>query len=360
MILMRRGFSMRRFWLGIAMGLTAVAVASAELPKSFRGWESSGAETISTPQLAGAAGNDAAVIREYGFLGAERRQYAKGNSKLSITLWRMQDATGSFGLYTYYTTPGMTGEKQADDQVASRPDLYLLQRGPYLLEIAGEGFAPADARELGAAVPQPSVGRESVPPPLPGFLPENSVIPQSQKFLIGPAAFSRLVDRIPPKAIQFELGAEAALAQYRFDGKDAKLLLVSYPTPQLAAKMLRSFQALPALAQQDSGKTLFIERKGSLVAFVMDAPNLAAAEKLLGLVTYSTDVTWNQYVAPASENVGTVMMAIFSLAGFLLLFSFVAGVAFGGVRVLTKRFIPIPIFDRPSQLEITQLNITNR
>ena len=351
---------MRVTWFGIFLGLVLAGTAGAELPPSFRGWQSPAVETISTPQLDGAAGSDAAVVREYGFLGAERRQYSKQNAKLTVTLWRMQDATASYGLFTYRSKPGMTAGKLGASATATTADLVLFQKGPYLLEVQGEGLTAEDAAELGAKLPDPPRGGEGLLPPVPSYLPQQGLIAQSQKFLIGPAAFGRVLDRIPASAIGFQLGAEAALAEYRIEGRETLLLLVSYPTPQLAAKMLRAFQSLPALAQNASGRTMFIERKGSLVAFVMDAPNLASTEKLLNQVSYGADVTWNEYVPPRKENVGSVMMAIFSLAGFLMAFSFVAGLAFGGVRVLAKRFIPISIFDRPSQLEIIQLNLTDR
>ena len=342
------------------MTLGIAAASNAALPKSFHGWEGGPTQTISLPQLATAAAGDAAAIREYGFLGAERREYAKGNSTLTITLWRMQDATGSFGLYTYYGKPGMTAEIKSDGPMATGPDLLLFQRGPHLLMVEGAGLTSDAVTELVAAIPAPPPGRESLLPSLPGFLPDKGMVPVSQKYLIGPVAFARLLDRIPVAAIGFDLGAEAVLAEYRIDGRDVRLLLVSYPTPQFAAKKLRDFQNLPALSQSDSDKTLFIERKGSLVAFVMDAPNLTATEKLLAQVNYEAEVTWNEYVEPRKENVGVVMMSIFSLAGFLLVFSFVAGLAFGGVRVLVKKFVPIPIFDRPSQVEIIQLNLMGR
>jgi hypothetical protein len=36
----------------------------------------------------------------------------------------------------------------------------------------------------------------------------------------------------------------------------------------------------------------------------------------------------------------------------------VAGVAFGGVRILVKRFYPDRVFDRPEQMEFISLHLT--
>lgn len=330
--------------------------AAAELPPSFRGWESRSVQTISLPQLA--TEKNAAIIREYGFLGAERREYTRQGNVLTVTLWRMEDATGSYGLYTFLSETGMTAASQGEDPGAMGPGVFLLQRGPYLLEARGDSLTPAEAAQLSGFVPK-STGREGLLPPLPGFLPAQGLVPLSAKYLIGPQAFSRVLDRIPASAIRFDMGAEAALAQYRMGQGAVKLLLVSYPTPQVAAKMLQEFQALPALMKPESGSTLFVQRKGTLVAFVLDAPTLASTEQLLSQVGYEMNVTWNEYVPPPGENAGSLMIAVFSLAGFVLLIAFFSGILFGGIRLVVKRFVPIPIFDRPSTIEIIRLNLSD-
>lgn len=353
-----RGLRMRRVFFGFFLGIVAALTAAAELPPSFRGWESRSVLTISIPQLAAAAGNNAAIIREYGFLGGERRVYSRQDARLTATLWRMADATGSYGLFTFYGEPGMIASQDGDDPAASGPGVFLLQRGPYVLEVRGEELSAEDFEELGGSIAK-SEGRETLLPPLPGFLPDQGLIPKSEKYLIGALAFHRVLDRIPPAAIRFDLGAEAALAQYRMGERMAQLLLVSYPTPQLAAKMLREFQSLPALANNAGERTLFIERKGSLVAFVMDAPSLAATEQLLNRIGYETDIMWNEYVPAPGENAGSMMLAVFSLAGFVLLIALFSGLAFGGLRLVVKRFVPIPVFDRPTNLEIIRLHLND-
>src|SRR3990172_8157101 len=107
--------------------------AVARLPEAFNGWKGEKAESISAAQLSGIAGPDAGLLREYGFVEAERRPYVRQESRLTVTLWTMRDTTGSFGLFTYYRQPGMTG-REGQDLLAVGPDLLLLHRGPYLLE----------------------------------------------------------------------------------------------------------------------------------------------------------------------------------------------------------------------------------
>jgi hypothetical protein len=196
---------------------------------------------------------------------------------------------------------------------------------------------------------------------LPAYLPPESLIPLSSKFLQGPVAFERLGANLPVPSIGFDLGAEAILARYRTDGRALRLLLVSYATPQLAAARLRSFQELSSAGSAAQPlRNLYIRRKGPLLGFVLDAPVQAAAEKLLDGIRYESVVTWNERVPGPRDNVGNLMLAAFMLTGFLLLVTFVAGISFGGVRYLAKKFLPWAVFDRPSQMEIIRLNLSDR
>jgi len=43
-----------------------------------------------------------------------------------------------------------------------------------------------------------------------------------------------------------------------------------------------------------------------------------------------------------------------------MLVAVVLGVAFGGVRVLTKRLFPGKVFDRPEQMEVLQLGLSGK
>jgi hypothetical protein len=334
------------------------AIARAKLPDRFSGWETKAPQTISGPQLASFAAEHAGIIREYGFVSGERREYSKENSRLTVTLWRMQDATGSFGLFTFLREAGMQGV-EAEDRIAQAPGRWLIQRGPYVIDIAGQGISAEEAKLLLAVLPAVR-GSENVLPTLPAYLPEEGLVDQSPKLLLGPVAFERLEKHLPSSAIGFEMGAEAEFAQYRVGGDNLRLLLVSYPTPQMAAKKLQSFLQLPSVAEGQAGRKVFIQRKGSLLAFVLDAREQSAAESLLDRVHYESTITWNEYVPSARDNLANLLLAIFTLTGFVLLFAIVAGISFGGFRVFAKKFLPYEIFDRPSQMEIIQLHLSDQ
>ena len=56
----------------------------------------------------------------------------------------------------------------------------------------------------------------------------------------------------------------------------------------------------------------------------------------------------------------TIDTALIVLAGIVCGLSVVAGIAFGGFRLAVKRFFPNKVFDRPEQMEIIALHLSDR
>ena len=94
------------FWVSVFLLLTSAAHAN--LPDSFNGWQTTSFQPIPASRLSRFAGDDAPVLQEYGFASGQRREYARNNAKLTVTLWQMKDASGSFGLFTFYQQQEMS------------------------------------------------------------------------------------------------------------------------------------------------------------------------------------------------------------------------------------------------------------
>ena len=71
------------------------------------------------------------------------------------------------------------------------------------------------------------------------------------------------------------------------------------------------------------------------MAVVVSPPNADDAERLLAQVNYRPTISWSERV-PKNENIGTLITNVFILIGILLCFAAVAGLAFGGLRVLRR------------------------
>jgi hypothetical protein len=82
---------------------------------------------------------------------------------------------------------------------------------------------------------------------------------------------------------------------------------------------------------------------------------------LLEQIQSGTEVTWNeptfQFREPSIEMM--IVGAIFG-TGTICLFAIIAGLAFGGFRILIKRALPDKVFDRSSHLQVLQLGLASK
>jgi hypothetical protein len=160
-------------------------------------------------------------------------------------------------------------------------------------------------------------------------------------------------------SVGFNSGAETMLALYHNSRNYAVLLLIEYPTPQLAGLHWKHLeQALPAEAKK-AGTS--IERKGSLLAIVLSPSSATYAARVREAVNYETQVTWNEPTHTITDPpITTVLAKIIIATGIFMLVAIVFGVAFGGVRVLMKSLFPGKIFDRPEQMDVLQLGLSSK
>src|ERR1039457_1742332 len=75
-------------------------VPKALLPESFAGWESAGvAKKLTDAALADAA--NAAALKEYEFTDGALGEYKHGGETLSLRVLRFDDASGTYGAYSF-------------------------------------------------------------------------------------------------------------------------------------------------------------------------------------------------------------------------------------------------------------------
>jgi len=305
----------------------------------------------------------AAVLKEYGFNQLESATYTRPDRKLSVKAARFNDATGAYGAFTFYKTEGMEIEK-IGDLAASAGTKVLFYRGNILVEASFDrvtAMSAAELRELAAALPQPT-GNKLKLPTLPAYLPRPAYIAHSAKFVEGPAGFSNIHSALPADVIDFQRSAELVLGRYSTSKGVATLVVIAYPTPQIAGDRLRAIESWMKVngcsAATGGGCDFFGKRSGPIVAVVTGDVSQSEAQSLLAAISYDADVTWNQATSLSKrDNIGNLIIAAFTLIGILMLIALVIGVAFGGLRVLLQKFFPNRWFGRPEDVEIIQLNL---
>ena len=332
------------------------------LPAMFAGWQEYSSKTSTDPGVADPV--NANILREFGFTDFAQTSYRRPDQRqLTVKAARFADASGAYGAFTFYKLPLMLNEKFGD-QGASLNDRVLFYRANVLVEARfsrTNAMSAAELRELSAALPLPDGPARNLPT-LPQYLPKQGYVKNSAKYVLGPRALSMVGAPIPPDMIGFAHGAEVVEGKYTTARGTATLMLVEYPTPQIAGERLRVFETLnqnPAAAPDPSLQPPFaMKRTGPIIAVIAGEVSPVEAKSLLAVINYDADVTWNQNtVFDKKNNVANLLVNIIVLIGIILGFALIIGVAFGGVRLLVKRFFPGRIFDRAEDMEIIQLRL---
>ena len=342
------------------------------LPQQFGGWQMQGsAQTSTDPATADPA--NTAVLKEYGFADAAIATYTRDDGRtLKIRAARFADASGAFGAYTFYLQPQMTAENTKDDkigdQAAALGQRVLFYRGQILVDAQfsrESAMSGAQLRELAGALPRAGGNLANLPSFI-DFMPHQGYVANTQKYVMGPAALAALALPVSADLVDFNASSEVTLARYNTPSGEATLMLISYPTPQLAAEHFRRIDAAHQMAQPQAGVSsvenagsFFDKRTGPIVAIVSGGVSDSDAKSLLGKVNYEASVTWNQPTNdPQVRDLYMLILNIVVLCGILAGLAIVAGVAFGGIRILMKRWYPDKVFDRPEQMEFISLRLT--
>ncbi len=351
------------------MGILSLALAASphclaqndlqsKFPSRFGSWAATNSPVRIKP-----AGQEVAFLAEAGLEEWFTRPYSSGSQALSVSLKKFRDPSGAYQAYT-----GVLDTEVQPSTVGSLTAIghgrLVMLIGNLLLEVSEPQLATtADLKELASAVRKFA---DATPlPPIRGYLPEG-FSDGTQRYALGPAALRAALGQLDRAEFAgladeagFNSGGEAMLARYAGFKGNGILLLIDYPTPQLAEQHLRHLeQAIPAGAKE-AGTT--VERRGSLLSVVLKPSSAAFGESLRGAIRYETQVTWNEPSHKITDPPWLVILGRIIILTMLFMGLAVAvGAAFGGVRVLLKTFFPGKVFDRPGQMDVLQLGLSGK
>jgi uncharacterized protein DUF6599 len=346
----------------MAWAWAAPAESPTFLPKEFAGWLLSGTPTFSRDAaLADPAFSP--LLKEYGFREMEQATYTRPDSRvLKLKAARFADASGAFGAFSFYRQPEMPKE-DIGDQAASDNNRVLFRRGNIVVDAVFDrvtAMSAAELRDLAASLPLPAGSAGDLPPVL-AYLPKQARRADSIRYFMGAVGLSDVSSPIAPQVVDFAKGAEVAMAQYSTSAgsqADATLMVISYPTPQIAAERAQAIDAALHTTSRAEDPASRVKRSGPLVVLVSGQISNSDAKSLLDQVNYDADITWNQNTFFSKrDNIGNLLVGVILLVALLIGFSLVAGLLFGGFRLLMKRLFPDRIFDRSKDVEIISLKL---
>ncbi len=342
------------------------ATPAAILPAQFAGWHISGpTRTSRDPAVADSV--NAALLHEYGLTDFESGTYVRDDGrKVALKAIRFADASGAYGAFTYYKMPQMLKESILD-QGSSLNERVLFYRGNILVDAVFDkltAMSAAELRELSDALPLPAGNARNLPI-LPQYLPKSGYVKNTAKYVLGPVGLEKIAAPLPAPLVDFNASAEVALGNYQTADGIATLMLIAYPTPQLAAEHLRQIDAAnPANPHAQAGGStplagpIFAKRTGPMVVIATGAISPGEARALLSAVNYEADVTWNENTYQGKKNnLANLLLNVFMLIGILIVFAGVAGIAFGGLRIFFNHILPERVLHREKETDFISLNL---
>jgi hypothetical protein len=303
--------------VGILLFGAVALVRGAIFPDQIGDYVKSAPKSVTVP--------DQALYGEYGLDATEQADYAAPTGKFTATAWRFKDSTGAMAMFQLRRPPGAVYTRLADLNAATS-DGVILAHGNYVFQMTGKVPAAAD---LNAFYAQLAKLEQSPMPALIGYLPSAGLVPNSERYIVGPVSLERFAPEIPPSAAAFHLSSEGQYGKYKTPKGVLSLVVFNFPSPNLARDRFEAFQKLPGV---------IAKRTGSLVAAVTGNPDPDDAERLLSNIKYDANITWNEKV-PGDDlkRSANMILAMFALAGLLILGSIIAGIGFGGFKVIRRK-----------------------
>ena len=154
---------------------------------------------------------DRAVWDEYGLKNSEAARYENDASGFTATAYFLQDSTGALAAFDWQRAASSTPSQAAPIAAETAGGLLLLH-GNYLLSFTGYKPAPEELSALTASLR--NVDDTSLPA-LRGFFPSMDLVPNSERYIIGPASLQKFAPAIPPSVAAFHFGAEGQTGVFR-------------------------------------------------------------------------------------------------------------------------------------------------
>jgi hypothetical protein len=350
----------------LLLACTGAAAEPSLLPDKFGNWQAEGPSRTSTRKISLLPQPDQkdAELAEAGLRSSEERSYRNGSDEMRVAVCTFKDPSGAYQFYTQLLQTGL--KKAALGEEASFDDhAGVVLVGNFVVAAASpEPLKPETLAELIATLK--SKADQTPFPPLKGYLPEKGLLAGTQRYALGPEGFRasmKAADQAAyadlSKIVGFESGVESMLGRFKTPRGEGVLLLLEYPTPQLAEQHLHHLEeALSADAKQAG---VDVQRNASMLSLVFGAKSKEFAQELRKNVNYETQVVRNEAGQTLTDPPWVLVLSkIFFLTAIFLGVATGLGIAFGGVRVLTKRLFPGKVFDRPQDIEVLQMGLSGK
>jgi hypothetical protein len=267
--------------------------------------------------------SDSAVWGEMGFVRAESAQYGK----LHVTAYQMKDTTGALAAWEWLRPADAHPCDLASFCAVAGTQTSAFDGTNYVLALNGAPALKAEVEALLKALPNP---HETALPPILMFVPRKNLVPNSARYILGPAGLKAVAPELLEAHPGFDRSVEAHLTEYKIDGSLLKLMLFDYPNPEMARLQIPNFKVLP---------DVYAKRSSVLVAVVLGAKSPQQADTLLSRVQYEAKVMWDEVPPPSPiKPLYQLLTNIIYLSLILSALCLTAGLMYAGMRIYRRRY----------------------
>ena len=126
--------------------------------------------------------SDPALFQEFGFQAGEQAEYKSPGKRFTVSAWRFHDSTGALALFEAQRPPAAAPAKLAA-LYAKTPDGAIIGFENYMFQFTGSVPEQKDLELLYVQLPQ--LDRAPLPS-LISYLPQDRLIPNSERYILGP------------------------------------------------------------------------------------------------------------------------------------------------------------------------------
>jgi hypothetical protein len=268
--------------------------------------------------------DDQSLWSEYGLVHTSVLK----QGKQTVTTYEMKDLTGALAAWEWLRPSDGTS---CDLSTFCTENAKQAVVSDYNYVIVFDGAKPSKARVEAVLNALPNKHETSLPAIL-TFIPRQGLIPNSARYILGPASLKTFAPELASIQPGFDQGAEAQIAQYKLGKNEAPvhLALFNYPTPEMARLHTAQFKQLPGL---------HAKRSDVLVAVVYGAVSDAQADTLLSRVQYEAKITWNDTPPPSPiKPLYQLLLNILYLSIILSCLCLLAGLIYAAMRIYRRRY----------------------
>ena len=318
--------------------LTFAALSSAAILHDALGAFERGEERAYEPQ-------DAALFKEFGFEQGSRAEYRTAEGlAVEARVLQFYDDTGAFAAYQWLKPAGAEDVVRGE-RAAQKGNYTLIHFGNYLLELTGDLPESDDIEVALAYLPRPKLTGD---PPVLEYVPEESLLADSVRYVLGPTSLERVAPMLPPSVVGFHFGPEGHYGVYDTPDGELRMMILSYPSSPISRGQIEGFYGL---------ENVVAKRDGPLISVVLDPSSPDEAQRLLAAIRYKADVTLNHQPPQRYDSLKNIVLDSLFLCAVLAVLMVIGGILVAVTRRLAGKVAPTSILAAPEGSDLQQLNI---